>query len=198
MMKASQKVGAETPISESSRATWSIQLSRRTAASTPSGTPTTTASTKATVESSIVAGAYCAMSASTGRCARDRDAEVAVHELGEEDPVLLPERQIEAPFGAIGGDQRLVGRLQVAELGEDRVGRHQARDDEDDEGGEHDHHDHAQHPRHEVAQQAAKAPAARVKGVRTPQEAGLILAISTCQPAAVSSKSSIELRVAIR
>ena len=128
--------------------------------------------------------------------ARDRDAEIAVHELGEEDPVLLPERQIEAPLGAVGGDQRLVGRLHVAELGEDRVGRHQARDEEDDEGGEHDHHDHAQHPRHEVAQQAATAPAE--SACRQAQEAGLILAISTCQPAAVSSKSSIELRVAIR
>ena len=56
-MKASQKVGAETPISDTARATWSIQLSRRTAASTPSGRPTSRDSMKATVASSRVAGA---------------------------------------------------------------------------------------------------------------------------------------------
>ena len=68
MMNASQKVGAETPISDTARATWSIQESRFIAASTPSGRPNSSESRKATVESSIVAGAYCAMSSITGRC----------------------------------------------------------------------------------------------------------------------------------
>ena len=56
-MKASQKVGAETPISATNRATWSTQLSRFTAATTPSGSPTARDSRKAMVASSSVAGA---------------------------------------------------------------------------------------------------------------------------------------------
>ena len=68
MMNASQKVGADTPISETARARWSTQESRFIAATTPSGRPTTSDSRNATVESSTVAGAYCAMSSSTGRC----------------------------------------------------------------------------------------------------------------------------------
>jgi hypothetical protein len=68
MMKASQKVGADTPISETPRARWSIHESRHIAASTPSGRPKTRESRNAAVESSTVAGAYCAMSSITGRC----------------------------------------------------------------------------------------------------------------------------------
>ena len=66
-MKASQKVGEETPISDTMRARWSIQLSRRTAATMPSGMPVTRASRKLMVASSSVAGANCAMSCNTGR-----------------------------------------------------------------------------------------------------------------------------------
>ncbi|MFT3952896.1 MAG: hypothetical protein QM722_00110 [Piscinibacter sp.] len=68
MMKASQKVGDDTPISETTRATWSIQVSRQTAAMMPSGMPTASVIRKATVASSTVAGAYWAMSSITGRC----------------------------------------------------------------------------------------------------------------------------------
>ncbi len=68
MTNASQNVGAETPTSEMVRARWSIQLSRFIAASTPSGRPTSSASRNAIVDSSTVAGAYCAISSSTGRC----------------------------------------------------------------------------------------------------------------------------------
>jgi hypothetical protein len=68
MMKASQKVGAETPTSETARATWSIHESRFIAASTPSGRPNSSEIRKARVESSTVAGAYCVMSSITGRC----------------------------------------------------------------------------------------------------------------------------------
>ena len=56
-MKASQKVGDETPINEIARATWSIHVSRRTAATTPSGMPMTIDRRKPAVASSIVAGA---------------------------------------------------------------------------------------------------------------------------------------------
>ena len=66
MMKASQKVGAETPITDTSRATWSIGVSRFTAAITPNGIETTSDSRKAIVASSMVAGAYCRMSSRTG------------------------------------------------------------------------------------------------------------------------------------
>ena len=67
MMKASQKVGAETPSSDTARARESTQVSRHTAAAMPSGMPTSRVSKKETVASSSVAGAYWTMSSSTGR-----------------------------------------------------------------------------------------------------------------------------------
>jgi hypothetical protein len=67
MMKASQKVGAETPIRERPRASESTQPSRHTAAAMPSGMPMRSDSRKATVASSSVAGAYWMISSSTGR-----------------------------------------------------------------------------------------------------------------------------------
>jgi hypothetical protein len=66
-MNASQNTGDDTPTSEMNRALWSTQLSRHTAATIPKGTPIAIDSTKAIVPSSTVAGADCAMSASTGR-----------------------------------------------------------------------------------------------------------------------------------
>ena len=68
MTNASQNVGADTPTSEMLRARWSTQVSRFIAARTPSGRPTSSESRNAMVESSTVAGAYCAISSSTGRC----------------------------------------------------------------------------------------------------------------------------------
>src|SRR6185437_13243973 len=131
MMKASQKVGAETPTRETARARWSIHESRFTAASTPSGRPNSRESRNATVDSSIVAGAYCAMSSITGRC-----------------------EEIEAPFVAVGLDDRRVIGGDVAKLRQHRVARHCVGDQENDQRGEQHHRHGNKQTRGDIARQA--------------------------------------------
>ncbi len=83
----------------------------------------------------------------------DGDAEIAMQHALEEDEVALPQRQIEAPFGAPFGDEGLVRGGDVAELRQDRVAGHHIGDEEDDERGEKRHHRGHGEPRDDVARQ---------------------------------------------
>ena len=84
----------------------------------------------------------------------DRDAEIAVRQATEKNPVAVPHRQIEAPFVPVSLDDcRIVGG-DVAKLGQHRVARHRVGDQEDDQRGQ-QHHRRGNHKtRGDVAQQA--------------------------------------------
>ena len=154
MMKASQNVGADTPISDTTRATWSIHESRFIAASTPSGRPNTSDSRKATVDSSIVAGRVLRDVLDHRALRGDRDAEIAVRQATQKNPVAVPHRQVEAPFVPVGRDDGGIVGGDVAKLGQHRIARHRVGDQEDDQRGQQHHRRGNHQTRGDVAQHA--------------------------------------------
>ena len=92
------------------------------------------------------------------RC-RDRRASRPL----QEDQVALPQRQVEAPFGAPFGDELLVRGGEVAELRQHRVARHGIGDQEDDERRKQRHDDRDRKPRDDVARQGSGAPARELR-----------------------------------
>ena len=139
MTKASQNVGAETPTSEMLRARWSIQVSRFIAASTPSGRPTSSESRNA-IGGKLDRGRGVLRDVIQHRPLRgDRDAEIAVEDAGQKDPVAVPQRQIEAPFVAERRDHVGVVGRDVAKLGQHGIARHHVGDQEDHQRGQQDH-----------------------------------------------------------
>ena len=132
-MKASQKVGADTPISETARATWSIQVSRFIAASTPERQADQQRQQEGD-GGELDRGRRVLRDVLQHRPLRgDGDAEIAMREAAQEDPVAIPQRQVEAPFVAKRRDHgRVVGR-DVAKLGQHRIARHRVGDQEDDQ-----------------------------------------------------------------
>ena len=201
-MNASQNVGADTPIRQRMRATWSTHPSRRTAAATPSGTPIAMVRKPATVASSIVAGHVLPDVVEHRAAGRDRLAQVAAGEPGEEDPVLLVQRTVQAPARPEAGDGLRVGRLLVPELGEDGIGRDAVGDEENDQGGRRGHRGRGDHPEEDVPEahplhgwvvsRGASLLPATLPAIRrfhvghAGYFAGFTSYRSTCHPAAVS------------
>ena len=133
---------------------------------------------------------------------RDRLAEVAAGEPGEEDPVLLVQRPVQAPARPEAGDGLRVGRLLVPELGEDGIGRDAVGDEEDDQGGRRGHRGRGDHPEEDVPEahplhgwvvsRGASLLPATLPAIRrfhvghAGYFAGFTSYRSTCHPAAVS------------
>jgi hypothetical protein len=118
----------------------STALPCRTAATMPSGTPTTTATSMPATASAAEGGTAAQISASAGCPVTTGGAEIALHRAGQEDEVLLPDRQVEAEARA-QRRERLGGRevAQHVQRGIARNGPHQKeghRDDPDQRHGQ--------------------------------------------------------------
>ena len=84
----------------------------------------------------------------------DRDAEIAVEDAGEKDPVAIPQRQIEPPFVAERRDHVGIVRRDVAKLGQHRIARHHVGDQEDHQCRQQDHQGGQDEARDDVAKHA--------------------------------------------
>ena len=131
----------------------------------------------------------------------------------QEDQVALPQRQVEAPFGAPLGDELLVRGREIAELRQHRIARHRIGEQEDDQRREQRHHDRKREPGQDVARHVSITPPAQARAPGAPRmcdvfaesppgihrcpPAGVTPCRSSIQPAAVSGNSLIVLRTAI-
>src|SRR3954447_1156450 len=81
---------------------------------------------------------------STGSAAMEGGAELALHEIAEIDDVLFPQRPIEAEL--LHDEVLLLGAQRLADIGGERIARHQP---------EHQEQDRRDRPQHEDAVQQA-------------------------------------------
>ena len=78
----------------------------------------------------------------------------------QEDQVTLPQREIEAPFGAPLGDKFFVRRREIAELRQHRVARDRIGQQKDDERCEQRHHRRKRQPGQDVTRHVSITPPA--------------------------------------
>ncbi len=121
------------PASEVTRRTWSVGRLRRSAAITPNVTPKTAARNDRE-ERQLGRRRDELAEVVRDRVVRERRlAEVAVDEVLEVDQVAHRQRPVEAVVVLEGGDGRGIAGGLLAEVGRDRVRRHELRQHEDDE-----------------------------------------------------------------
>ena len=148
-MIPSQKLGNETPKSDTAEASVSQMVSRRTAARTPRGTATTSASASAPPVSWSVGPSRSRIRVSDGVAGLEGAPEVAPHGGEHPAPVLGRERPVQAePLAHLGRD--LLREL-AADQHRLRPARRQAHQREEDDGDAGEHQPGEPEPLRDVA-----------------------------------------------
>ncbi len=135
----------------------------------------------------------------------NRDAQITMREMLEENQILPPEWQIESPFRTERRDEHLVGGGNVAELCQHRIAWHQIGNRENHKGRQQSNKQRDQQTRYDIAKHGRSGctgtgwmpgPVRIAQRRRLHHAAGLTRASSANQPAPVRTKSATLLRTA--